>query len=346
MRSPWQVRSASFQLERTGILELSCRMAEGYCQNTAGGPSEPIALAIQASKIDDVSLISQAISVASDPSSKFTAQDITQRGLNYAATRNATRVLAYLLEHGADVTTTAAAYVSSQAESVKPSYEVLDVLLTYGWDINSLGPNDEGAPLLWHAIKYPDLVEWCLNNGSKVDVPNIPPKVSANGTYSFKSRPRPPILEIAASSGIVETFELLRSRGASLGERTLHRAVKHAAILSPRADSDRNEIYTRRMGMVRHIVDVDECDVNTIRHEYGSHCTTPLCYVAARRTQQDFRELVWFLLDRGADPNLDAGFAEDVEWPSPLTCAQWCGNVSFLNAVKEWQARQQHDDAD
>jgi hypothetical protein len=66
----------------------------------------------------------------------------------------------------------------------------------------------------------------------------------------------PPVLEIAAGSGSVATFELLQARGAPLGRLTLHRAVKQAFINAPSDDSIRDALFEQRMDMVKHLVDI------------------------------------------------------------------------------------------
>ncbi len=94
------------------------------------------------------------------------------------------------------------------------------------------------------------------------------------------------------------------------------------------------------MDMVRHLVDALKLNVNPVKHQAGTQCSTPLCFVARRGTTgQDFRDLVFFLLDHGADLNLDGGTLEGHHWPNPVTCAESSGNSNFLRSVEEWKAR-------
>ncbi|EME81800.1 uncharacterized protein MYCFIDRAFT_78768 [Pseudocercospora fijiensis CIRAD86] len=280
------------------------------------------------SETDDVSVMEQAILLASQPSSRHAVSDIVQRGLKRACARNAIHVLQYVLEHGPDVEKLIAKDILINDEPTKPSQEVLEILVAHGWDINSRG---DSWPLLWFVVEYPDLVEWCLDHGAKVDVPD---------DLSRGSSPPPTILGLAASSGSVETFELLRRRGAPLDRRTLHLAVEKATLLASRGTS---QPYTDRMAMVRHLIDVVKLDVNAIEHRVGDQCSTPLCYLARRPNSDSHRELINFLLDRGADPEMDCGTEGGIDWPRPIDCAESCGNLEFLHAVQEWRGRQQGD---
>lgn len=282
--------------------------------------------------------------MASEPNSRHAVQDVVQRGLSRSARRRAVHVLSYLVDHlhGADVAAISAPEIVSNDDMGKPSQEVLEILVAHGWDINTRGPGDATRwPLLWHVVRYPDLVRWCLDHGARVDIPENPPKVNGN-VESRTGVPRPTILGAAASSGSVETFELLRAKGAPLDPRTLHRAVEQATASAPKEGEEPGSFYTQRMDMIRHLVDVVKLDFNAIKRQLGSSCSTPLCIVAGRPTNQIFRELVYFLLDRGADPNLNCRTQEDPHcWPSAMVCAQTCGNGRFLEAVEEWQAEKQ-----
>jgi hypothetical protein len=318
-------------------------MAQTNEQSTAGRSSNPMTLCIEACKADDVSLMEQAISIASKSNSSHAVQDVVQRGLRRSAARGAVHVLNYLVDHphGADVAALSASDIMVNDDMAKPSQEILEILVAHGWDINTQGPGKITSwPLLWHVVEYPDLVRWCLDHGARVDIPDNPPQVK-DGVQSRTGVPPPTILGMAASSGSVETFELLRAKGAPLDPRTLHRAVEQATILAPKEGSEPSSFYTHRMDMVRHLVDVVKLDVNAVQHQLGRQCSTPLCIVAGRPTNQIFRELVYFLLDRGADPNLNCKTQEDTNWPSAIACAQSCGNMRFLQAVKDWQAEKQ-----
>jgi hypothetical protein len=307
------------------------KMAEAYAKR----------MCYAACRTDDVSRMEQAIEQASQSDSPDTANYIINYGLRLSVRRTAIGVLQYVLNHGADVESLRGEDVLpivdefSKDDNEKPSMEVLEILIAHGWDVNNRG-NDR--PLLWFVVKYPDLVQWCLDHGATLDIPSPPrlgyshnpPQISANGEEIRHSALRGPstILGAAARSGTVETFELLRARGAPSDPRMLHIAAQSG-----------------RLDMVRHLVDVIGLNVNAIEHEVGDHCSTPLCYFCGPRPfQEHHRELINFLLDRGADPDLDCGRDGGVPRQSPNQIARQWNNEKFLQAVKEWRAKQQQED--
>lgn len=213
----------------------------------------------------------------------------------------------------------------------KPSQEVLEILVAHGWDINT----GDDWPLLWSVVQWPDLIRWCLDHGAQVDVPDTPPTVNGN-VESRSGVPHGTILSMAASFGSVETFELLRAKGAPLDPSPLHCAVEKATQTAPKGGCEPGPFY---MNMIRHLVDVVKLDVNAVQHKLGRSCNTPLCIAAGRPTDQNFRELISFLLDRGADPYLNCkSTPEDPGWPTAIDCAQSWGNMQFLEAVENQQA--------
>lgn len=117
-------------------------------QTNASRPIRPLALCFQACKTDDVSLMAQAISIADKPESRNTVQEVIQKGLRSSVRRGATQVLSYLLDQGAEISTITAGAIMNTEELVKPSREVLEILIARGWDINSRGPNCNDWPLL------------------------------------------------------------------------------------------------------------------------------------------------------------------------------------------------------
>ncbi|KAL6897530.1 hypothetical protein GGI43DRAFT_96452 [Trichoderma evansii] len=301
----------------------------------------PARLAIEACKNDDVSLLIQAISLASNPESRQTVEVVIQRGLQSSLMRTAPRVLSYMLNHGADVSTVYAFMIGSMEEPEKPSLEILEMLIVHGWNINARR-NNSSFPLLWHVLRYPDLVEWCLAQGAGVDFPDDPPARGAP--------PREPLLVYVATQATVATFELLRKNGAPLYQRALHAAVDKAASGSPPHDSSDQPIlaaalFKERMEMVRYLVDVIGFGVNS-EEWYSSYCclcrATPLYYVADSIYKKDVREVTWFLLDRGADPDRTSTMG-DRPVPSAIGIAQMRSNTRFLEAVQEWQDRQHNN---
>jgi hypothetical protein len=320
-------------------------MAQPNEQNTAKLSSNPMVILIDACKTNDVSLMERALELASQPNSRHSVQDVLQRGLKRAAARNATSVLTYVLDRGVDVATLDAEEMMTSDVLIKPSLEVLETLIAHGWDINTRGPYGAFFPLLWYVVEYPDLVRWCLDHGAVVAIPEEPPQVNADGVRSYTGRSGESgltILGVAASCGTPETFELLRSRGAPLDPLALHYAVNQATINAPKEGSDPSAADISCMDMVRYFVDDVKLDVNAVKHQVGIPCTTPLCFVARRgMTGQDYRDLVFLLLDHGADLNLGLH-----HWPNPVACAESSGNSNFLQAVEEWKARNGNNKTD
>lgn len=280
-------------------------------------------LSIQACEANDPAMMEHAISLVSQPGSRFTPEKITTDGLRRAARRTSLRVMRYLLDHGADVGTLHASDLMTSDTCKPPSRELLELLVAHGWDVNPrLGPDGvTETPLLWLVVDDIELVRWCLDHGAQVDIRD-PPTVHPNGTTSYSHRPRPTVLGAAAAAGNVETFELLRSKRAPLDRRTLHLAVENT-----------------RLDMLRHLVEVVGLDVNADGRDPFSlyhSCSTPICITAFRRgSTWRFRGLVFWLLDHGADPDLSFGEG----WPSAVGCAERSGNKEFLQALEEWRAR-------
>ncbi|KAF1959972.1 hypothetical protein CC80DRAFT_490008 [Byssothecium circinans] len=236
------------------------------------------------------------------------------------ATKNdATAILNSLVERGVSITP------RWPRDAVHASKETLEFLLAQGWDINARpdsGNNRE--PFMWHVVRDSDLVKWCLEHGASVHPRDQEPL--CDDVITESQRKCQQILEKVAAWGSVATFELLRSKGAPLGWRSLHRAVETATYGRPEQAGDDRE-HGERMAMVRHLLDVVGFDVNAPDQPVGSkvlpmHNGTPICYIpASGMLERDTRELTWLLLDRGADPTpaLEIAkrfypkFAEDVK---------------------------------
>ena len=192
---------------------------------------------------------------------------------------------------------------------------------------------------MWSMVYgQPGMVAWCLDHGASV----IPSDEDWE-RYGVIQGPRycDPILDAAAAHGDIATFELLRLKGAPLGQRTLHRAVEVAGFgpkraedpekLSEKQREDRAK-HARHMDMVYHLLDVLKLDVNAPDRAPGdtrgmsSAYGTPICYISGSfRPDLETCELTWLLLDRGADP---APALKDAE-----------GHAPFLEDVKAWKSR-------
>ncbi|UKZ63360.1 uncharacterized protein TrAtP1_004590 [Trichoderma atroviride] len=308
----------------------------------------PRQMGFQACRTDNVTLMAQALSLAARGETRDTVQDVLQACLRSSLRRKAVKVQAYLLDNGADVSDVYSGSLFNDEDALaKPSLEAIEMLIAHGWDIDSR-PSRIAWPLLWSVVRYHDLVEWCLDHGASVYLPGDTPPRDARGVGQV---PRITLLEAAAKSGSVPTFKLLREKGAPFHVGVLHFAVEHATYLAPpyngSADpSTSNVWFNERMDMVRYLVDEVGIDVKTEWWWPGLIGATPLDRVAYHSgDSKDVRELVWFLLDRGADLN-HASFCQDdhfgdISYLSPLEMAQTRPRKRFLEAVQEWQERQE-----
>jgi hypothetical protein len=150
----------------------------------------------------------------------------------------------------------------------------------------------------------------------------------------------PPVLEEVAAYGSVATFELLRSKGAPLAGRPLHRAVETATFgyNTPGKGAGFGD-HEERMSMVRYLLDVVGLDVNAPDSPegppFGHHHAfngTPICYIpGSEMLERDTRELTSLLLDHGADPAPGLVLAQQLDYPK------------FIEEVEAWKAKQHEE---
>lgn len=285
---------------------------------------------LDACKTDDVASIARLVARASDTDSRYTMEDILASGLRYAPQCNATGILAYLIEHGADVRSLRGYQLISNFDNSPPSRKLLELLLSQGWDINSGEASISRAPLLWKIMEDHQLVEWCLDHGASVHLP-------ASDSEDNRAMRRP-ILLIATRHGNLSTFELLRSRGAPLCPEILPEAVTMGVYAAPAVGETSDQHFKDRMDFIRHLIDVVGIDVNTNAVYPGSSCATPLCRIACL-PKNDPKELIWLLLDYGGDPNR-GGVPEAPSFAtSAFEGAKLFRNTRFIEAVEEWQSK-------
>lgn len=208
-------------------------------------------------------------------------------------------------------------HVSPFIVAHEPSIEMFQLLLDHGWDINQNSRSNgegEGQCLLQRVCNDEALVRWCLDHGARVEDMYTDPYES------------PPILEMVAIRGTISTFELLRSRGAQLGPRTLHRAVDGASFGGG-----------TRMAMVKYLVDDVGLDVNALDTDepIPDHWGTPLCYAA--RWHQDHEDVVRFLLERGADPSIKDVYGNH----NAFSRAKFSKNHGVEQVLTEWREKHQ-----
>lgn len=141
-------------------------------------------------------------------------------------------------------------------------------------------------------------MRWCLAHGASVlDPPDLNPFCT------------PPLLEEAASKASLETFKLLRQKGAKLTRRVLHRAVEMAAHAS-------GDEVGERMALVKYLVEEEGCDINALDVEegkqYPNHWGTPMAYavhISHGGKAESGREVVRYLLEVSHRACLSDGFS-------------------------------------
>lgn len=267
---------------------------------------------------DDPSLIAQSFSDCSHQ------PDLLLYSRRLAIQNNAEKVLKYLIDYqGLDVRRLPPTVVSGPGRSTA----ILELLLAHGWDINWRHVSESGRdaePFMWHIVADGELVTWCLEHGASLSPIRREPLQPNNLTRSQLSCRQ--ILECAAERGSVATFELLRSKDAPLGWRPLHLAARAAGAALHQGIN-----VAERMDMVRHLIDVVGVDVNALDHPVGTRTAdrmgTPIVYVADLYGLENLRELIWLLLDRGADP------------APGLEQANGMGNTAFVDEVEAWKAQ-------
>jgi hypothetical protein len=288
-----------------------------------------------ACRADHVLFVTRCISMAQLADSQVTVQEVLQEGLKRATNHAAMKCLHYVLELGADVHQLSPHWLVCTEGTNESMREVLEILVARGYDVNS---ESDGLPVLWYVgVGDYDFVKWCLDQGANVN----PADQITPGTR----RLREPLLERAAIVGNIDTFELLRSKGAPLDRKF---GVFPKAVMAANYGPSKQQIR-----MLTHLLEVVGCDVNSRSYGpfygSGSSCSAPLCWIACHPRGVNVKELVWFLLDHGGD--LDLSFqwtisdnnveivqsARQTAQQSPSTREY---NPSFWEAVKEWENRQ------
>jgi hypothetical protein len=278
---------------------------------------------------DNTTLLDQAISMTPD-------EDLNQfynRVCREAIKGNSTTILQSLIDRGRSVKHLESS--AAAARDGRPSKATLEFLLAHGWDINWRG---DGPPFMWFMTSNADMIVWSLEHGASVFPSNQP-----WDRYGVVQAPRhcDPILEWVANQGNLESFKILRAKGAPLGQRVLHKAVEKAAFGhdgcdNPEKDTEKQQSARLRQAkcleLVRYLLDDVRLDVNA--HDQEPGCTkgmssawgTPISYVPGiGRPDLDSREVTWLLLDRGADP------------VPALEVAREMDHKSFLADVAAWK---------
>ncbi|KAL9098984.1 MAG: hypothetical protein Q9163_005453 [Psora crenata] len=248
--------------------------------------ANPYRLLSQACKDNNITAVSVCIDTLIQKEPGNDAY-INQWALRRALRHGAYEVVTYLL----DCRNASLEEVTPDSLTTTPSIPLFEAAVAHGFDINSPEPRGEsaGQRLIQFVVHDETMVQWCLDHGSSIE----------DGVRDPDVLPFPALLESVALSGTVSTFRLLQSRGAKMGKRTLHRAVEGAAL----AGTNTKQLSVR-MEMVRFLVEQVGCDVNALDTDtpLPMHFGTPLAYAA--RVHGGGKEVVTFLLEKGADPRI------------------------------------------
>ena len=287
-----------------------------------------------ACRADHIPFVTRCISMAQLADSQVTVQEVLQVGLQRSTNHAAMKCLHYVLGLGADVHQLSPHWLVSTEGTSASMREVLEVLVAHGYDINSEG---DGLPVVWYVgVGDYDFLKWSLDQGANVNPPGQTPP-------GQRSR-REPLLESAAMLGDIDTFELLRSKGAPFDRKF---GVFPKAVMAANDCPSPNQLR-----MLTYLLDVVGCDVNSRSYgpyyRSGSICSTPLRWIACHPRGVNLKELVWLLLDHGGDMDLSyewtiSGNNVEVVQSARQTAERSPStrefNSLFWEAVEEWENR-------
>ena len=294
---PWSFQSLLYHplTEKDSILENSVLVMKGCEENDIDTVSKAMA-----------ALMTQA------PDKK---DEILSFSVYTAVATGKPSVVEYLLDQeGAPMDTLCPSVVSTNS-----SIELLQILIDRGWDINQPDLQRRGEHLLQLVTYDINLVRWCLDHGAWVE--------DGHGD----NIPCPPLLQSAAALGTVETWKLLRARGAQPGALMLHDAV-WAAASARREGIDRLPV---RMEMVKFLVEELKIDVNALDNDQPRpfFFGPPLAY--AVKVRKCSMEVVQYLLEKGADPTI-----KDAHGFDALRNAKYAQNDHVMEMLRK--AAEQH----
>lgn len=305
-----------------------------------------LALRLSALEQDNPDLLEEALSLAAQ-FPHLDRQAAIDSAIRRCFPRHAIKILTYLLSHGVEparFTPHSIVSTSKDGEIVKPSLEMLNLLIRHGWNISTHDTRGcNGQPLLWYVTDWPDLVDWCVEHGSSLKRIYDGPQPGPYALVWNGSRLAPDLLETVAASGTVEMFEHLRAKGAPYAPRALQVAVESACSLAPSKAAEPSSHYVQKMSMVRHLLGQVGAYPNYETYWSGMWFMTPLRFIAMRNAGNDISELVHMLLAYGADAyKTPSGIIDSVESDyakgvlSARDEARSRGNTTFLFALEEW----------
>ncbi|KAL8788496.1 MAG: hypothetical protein Q9195_007273 [Heterodermia aff. obscurata] len=202
----------------------------------------------------------------------------------------------------------------------EPTIELLDVLVSAGWDLNqrspASGPGMVGRFL--DGVAHDEgMVRWCLEHGAEV----------SDGKENEDEYRYRPLTDLAAGEATVSCFKMIRAHGAQLGRKTLHKAVKGAAWCPP-------ENKLERMAMLEYLVNEERLDVNQLDTDdrLAGHPGTPIMYAIDRTGGAD---VVSWLLDHGANPKIK----NSSEGLDALDLAERWENEEIKCVLRQWNEK-------
>ncbi|MCJ1268400.1 hypothetical protein MMC22_008288 [Lobaria immixta] len=193
---------------------------------------------------------------------------------------------------------------------LEASVELLDLVVTAGWDLNKRSLQGKGDRLLDLVAFDEGLVKWCLEHGAQV----------SDGAEKEDAFTFPPLTERVAALGTVSIFKIICAKGAHVGQRTLHRAAESAAKYDT----------PQRVALLRFLVEDVQLDVNRMDTDgqMPDHWGTPIAYAAKGKSGEN---VVRYLLAKGADPRVkDCWGIHDA-----LSLAELCGNKKVAQVLRE-----------
>ncbi|KAJ5128646.1 ankyrin [Penicillium atrosanguineum] len=202
----------------------------------------------------------------------YTNWYIFNRLLNAASRSNQVAIVKFLLDQGCAITSSAV-----QKAMAKEAYDVLEVYLENGWNINQPIRNNL-CPILREVVINETKTRWCLEHGAN---PNAHSKNKSQDVLSH-----------AARFASLHILELLVSYGANFANSN---ALHHA--------TDR-----KRLDVMRWLLEQQAFPINQREHEYDTelfldHQSDGLGTALHLATKKNCVETLRFLLEQGIDSN-------------------------------------------